>query len=103
MKRKTLASLAWASLGYLLIILILYGQALSPEHLLSPSDYLLINNPWKSSSPPEFEGPRNRLLSDHTSQFLPNLYYFRRSVAEGRLPLWNPHIMAGKPFLGFIR
>ncbi len=99
MKRKTLASLAWASLGYLLIILILYGQALSPEHLLSPSDYLLINNPWKSSSPPEFEGPRNRLLSDHTSQFLPNLYYFRRSVAEGRLPLWNPHIMAGKPFL----
>ena len=99
MRKKTLVSVTWASLAYLLITLILYGQALSTEHLLSPSDYLLINNPWKSSRPPDFEGPRNRLLSDHTSQFLPNLYYFRRSVAEGRLPLWNPHIMAGMPFL----
>ncbi len=31
-------------------------------------------------------------------QFVPNAAYLGRSLAEGRLPLWNPYLGAGMPF-----
>ena len=32
--------------------------------------------------------------------FLPALEFTRKAFAEGRIPLWNPHILCGQPFIG---
>jgi hypothetical protein len=39
-------------------------------------------------------------LSDPVWQFIPWLSFARRELADGRLPLWNPHQDGGVPLLG---
>lgn len=81
------------------LVLLLYGKALLTSRVLSQADYLLTLPPWDQYRPAGDAPPQNPLLSDQSFQVIPYLYYLQRSMSEGRVPLWNPHIMTGMPFL----
>jgi len=66
--------------------------------LLLSSDVKTRFWPWRPHlDRPELQAPA---LSDPVWQFVPWLVLARRELAEGRLPLWNPHQDCGVPLLG---
>jgi Bacterial membrane protein YfhO len=68
---------------------LLFGLVPFPAHLLAPFPA------WGGSStwPPIPE------IGDLITSFYPFHAFAARAVHEGSLPLWNPHILAGAPFL----
>lgn len=87
-----------AALIYAALSLALFGQGLLPGRVLSSSDQLWTAVPW-SASAPSLSTPlgANPELADSVVVFEPFLEYTRERLPD--LPLWNPHIMAGRPFL----
>ncbi len=90
-------NLAAASL-YALLALFLFAPALAPGRTLGSSDTLWSAAPWKPYKP---DGVRffgaNPELADQTVVFLPFQQYARERLPD--IPLWNPHVMGGRPFL----
>src|SRR5215204_4356518 len=87
-----------AALVYALLSVLLYAPALLPGHTLSASDYLWTAAPWASERPstvPAFGS--NYELVDSAVQFQPWLEYTRERLPD--VPLWNPQIGGGRPFL----
>ena len=88
--------------GLILLILILGflfpawlpGQALLPTDLAYELDPL-----WRPLAPAGFTDPGNRSLIDQACQFYPWRAYAQSALAQGRIPLWNPAIHSGQPFL----
>jgi hypothetical protein len=76
---------------------VVYGRALLPGRVLAPVDLVMTAYPWRSLAPTVV--PANGLLTDVTYLVHPLLLWGGREIAEGRLPLWNPHIFAGAPYL----
>ena len=70
------------------------GQALLPTDLIFQLDPL-----WQPLAPEGFTFPGNQLLSDQVYQFYPWKLYTVESLAAGHIPLWNPYINSGQPFL----
>ena len=70
------------------------GQALLPTDLIFQLDPL-----WQPLAPKDFTFPGNQLLSDQVYQFYPWKLYTVESLAARRIPLWNPYINGGQPFL----
>ncbi|HEY3132476.1 MAG TPA: YfhO family protein [Acidobacteriota bacterium] len=89
-----------ALLAYTLILFALLGEALFTSRILSQADVLLWDLPWSIYRPPHLQRPSNALLTDQTQQGYPNLFYSREAIRRGRIPLWNPHILAGMTFVG---
>jgi len=89
---------AAAASVYAVLALALVSPALAPGQALSSSDYFWSAVPWAASRP---AGVRplgsNWQASDPPSQFQPFLQYTRATLPG--IPLWNPYIMAGRPFL----
>jgi hypothetical protein len=87
-----------AALIYAVLSLIMVGQGLLPGRTLSSSDGLWTAAPWKAYRP---AGVRpfgsNFELADAVAVFQPS-FQFTRDALPG-IPLWNPHIMGGRPFL----
>jgi hypothetical protein len=94
-KRQALA----AACLYALLSLAFVGPGLVPGRTLSGSDALWTMTPWKATAP---EGVRpqgsNYELADSVVSFQPFMEYTREALPQ--VPLWNPHIMGGRPFLG---
>ncbi|MGE5277287.1 MAG: hypothetical protein ACM3SU_09860 [Acidobacteriota bacterium] len=66
--------------------------------LLLSSDIKSARAPWAPVFPERrIQAPA---LSDPVWQFVPWLRLARRELAQGRLPLWNPHQDGGVPLLG---
>jgi Bacterial membrane protein YfhO len=91
---------------YLLLAVIFFGPGLLPGHTTSASDYLWSAAPWSSSIPsgifhwsshPLVVGSNTQLV-DPTTVFEPFLQYTRSQLPH--IPLWDPYIMGGTPFLG---
>src|SRR3989337_461710 len=38
-------------------------------------------------------------FGDNLSQRIPNYIFWKQEVVSGRLPLWNPYVLGGIPFL----
>jgi Bacterial membrane protein YfhO len=85
-----------AALVYLLVALVFVGPALLPGRTLSNSDSLWFEPPWVGVKPAELERPSNPELGDAPR----HLQLFQRQVADDfpDVPLWNPAIVAGRPF-----
>src|SRR5262245_53868249 len=66
--------------------------------VFTPADVLNDFYPWKARSPEEGV-PHNPLLSDQIYVTYPWAEFARRSLWEGRLPLWNPYSSSGVPFM----
>jgi MYXO-CTERM domain-containing protein len=74
------------------------GEGLLPGRTLSSSDGLWSATPWTASKP---DGVRlygsNFELADAVAVFQPFFEYTRDALPD--IPLWNSHIMAGRPYL----
>jgi hypothetical protein len=77
---------------------VVYGHALLPGRVLAPVDLVMTAYPWRALASHDVV-PANGLLTDVTYLVHPLLLWGGREIAEGRLPLWNPHIFAGSPYL----
>jgi Bacterial membrane protein YfhO len=86
-----------AALVYLVLVLAFVGPALLPGKTLSSSDTLWFSPPWLSEKPAELVRPTNTDLNDAPQQLQP---FLRWSVERlPHIPLWNPYIDSGRPFL----
>ncbi len=87
-----------AALLYAVLALALVGQGLQPGWTLSSSDYLWTVAPWAAQAPPGVGGAgANGELADAVAVFQPFLQHTRARLPD--VPLWNPHVMGGRPFL----
>jgi hypothetical protein len=83
---------------YLLLSLAFVGQGLLPGRTLSNADMLWSGPPWTADPPAGVRyGGANFELADTTAVFLPFLEHAKRVFPDA--PLWNSHVMAGRPFL----
>lgn len=64
---------------------------------LLPFDNLYAFEPWRSLQPGLI--PHNLLLSDLVLENAVWKQHIRQTLADGQLPLWNPQIFTGVPFL----
>lgn len=92
--RPTLAAAAI----YAALSIVFVGQGLLPGRTLSSSDWALGQVPWQSSKPANVPGlGTNFELADSADVFQPFLQYTRSELPK--VPLWNPYIGDGRPFL----
>ena len=75
----------------------LFGHALLPGRVLAPVDLLMTAYPWRALAPNV--STANPLLTDVTYLVHPLLLWGAREIRDGRLPLWNPQLFAGAPYL----
>jgi O-antigen/teichoic acid export membrane protein len=94
----------WADLVALFLLLVLpilwFAPVLFPflnGRTLLPFDNLYSMEPWRSLHPGIL--PHNQLLSDLVLENATWKLHIRRTLADGQLPLWNPQIFTGIPFL----
>jgi Bacterial membrane protein YfhO len=98
MEKWSARPMAFLVLGIALVIGLL-GIDVLRGHVLSAADTLYLFYPWKPYTPDDIIAPRNRLLGDIPRQFYPFLSYARTEVLGGTLPLWNPGMYTGHPFV----
>jgi len=100
LNRRTLAFNSAVVLGLLLLLVLFFRPAILGHKTLLPLDNLFTDQPWKAFASRFGIGiPHNELLSDLILQN----YTWKRLIVEAlksrQLPLWNPYILAGQPFL----
>jgi hypothetical protein len=84
---------------YALLSLIMVGQGLLPGRTLSPSDSLWSAAPWTEAKPADVPPlGSNFELADASEVFIPFARWTRDELPD--IPLWNPHVMGGRPFVG---
>lgn len=67
---------------------------------LVPADNIYQFQPWAAQAAAQGVGaPHNELLSDLVLENYVWKTFLRQTLAEGELPLWNPYIFSGVPFL----
>jgi hypothetical protein len=87
-----------AALIYALLALIFVGQGLLPGRTLSSSDGLYTVPPWTAYRPADVRPyGTNFELADSVAVFQPFFAYTKGVLPD--VPLWNPHLMAGRPYL----
>jgi hypothetical protein len=69
--------------------------------VMLPGDLLLIMEPWKHYAYrfPEFHRVGNPIL-DAVQQFYPWRQFAGEMLRRGEVPLWNPYVLCGNPFVG---
>jgi hypothetical protein len=88
----------WAAGIYAVLAIAFVSPALMPDKTLSASDYLYTVAPWTESRPDGVEQlGSNFELIDQTLQFEPFLRHTKERLPD--VPLWNPHLMGGRPYL----
>lgn len=88
--------------GFALVALpfLLAGKAMLTGAVLAPIDIAYGAYPLKAlSAQVGIEGVRSPILADVILQDIPWQMGVREALAEGRLPLWNPYVLAGQPLL----
>lgn len=88
-----------AALFFALLVLIYLWPALVGGQMLSPLTVLYGMAPWRASAPADVASYYNPLLSDVPMADYPWRWYTRELIRDGTLPLWNPHIFGGIPFM----
>ncbi len=99
MIRKTLPELGATALLLLLPLLLFAPVALGPRTLL-PADVLFQFQPYRAAAP-QFgvAYPQNHLLADLILENYAWKRFLVEAVHNRELPLWDPYIFAGHPFL----
>jgi hypothetical protein len=78
-----------------IVFVVLWGDVLIGRRTLIAGDILYGFFPWVKTV--GAHAPRNGLLGDPVTLFLPMQTFARESILHGQLPLWNPHSLAGTP------
>lgn len=88
-----------AAVVYLVLSIVFVGPGLLPGRALTSSDLLYSQVPWADQRPADAPGlGTNFELADAADVFQPFMRYTRSQLPH--VPLWNPHLMAGRPFVG---
>jgi Bacterial membrane protein YfhO len=83
---------------YALLAVVFAGQGLLPGRTLSSSDMLWSTAPWTANAPTDVRwGGANFELADAVTVFQPFFEHTRNVLPDA--PLWNAHVMGGRPFL----
>lgn len=92
------------SQGFLLLfvlVTIFLGKPLFSDQPLLAADLLFALDPlWQPLAPAGFTAPANQVLSDQVFEFYGWQKFIRAELTQGRLPLWNPYVNSGHPFVG---
>jgi len=89
-----------AALVLVLLPLLLFWSVTVGPYTLLPVDNLFAHEPWLSYRDALGVGlPQNQLLSDLILENYVWKKFIRESIAARQIPLWNPYIFAGQPFL----
>ncbi len=89
-----------AAAALLLLPLLLFWPVTVGPNTLLPVDNLFAYEPWASYKEVLGVGlPQNQLLSDLILENYVWKKFIRESITAGQLPLWNPYILSGQPFL----
>lgn len=88
-----------AAIVYAVLSLLMFCQAFAPGRVLSTSDYLWSDAPWNAVAAPAGVPAlgSNRDEADSAVLFQPVLQTTRLTLPH--VPLWNPYIMGGRPYL----
>jgi O-antigen/teichoic acid export membrane protein len=93
---RTLLCALWLCLAPLA----LFAPVTLGTQTLLPADNLFLFEPYRSDATTVSPGiPQNELLSDLILQNYQWKAFINRSIAARELPLWNPYLFAGAPFL----
>ncbi len=86
--------------GFLLLPLLLFYSVTVGGRTMLPVDNLFQWAPW-SSAAADFQAtvPQNHLITDLIIENYAWKRFIANSLSSGELPLWNPYIFAGAPFL----
>ncbi len=91
---------ALAALLLLLISLLWFAPVLTGQRTLLPADNLYAWEPWRSfAAQMGVDVPHNELLSDLILENYPWKRFVRESLQARQIPLWNPYLFSGMPFL----
>lgn len=101
------------SLEFLIVVLVALGitvaifrQVFFDHKTLFPSNLLVSSYaPWKYEPVPEYpNGPPNKPIGfDDIRQAYPDRELLRDSLLKGVVPLWNPYIYSGVPFMASLQ
>ncbi len=86
-----------ATAGAAVLLALLFWPAIVGNEVLSPSDMLLVHEPWRVLAEEGF-APGNPTLSDQVTQFQPWFSLARERWTSGEGVLWNERAAAGQPF-----
>ena len=89
------------AIGILVILplALFWAVTIGPRTLL-PFDNLFVVEPWRSfASQLGVGAPHNELLSDLVLENYVWKQFIRESLADRQIPLWNPYLFSGLPFL----
>lgn len=90
-----------AALFLFLSLAVFFWPAVFSGRVLLPTDLIFEIDPlWRPLAPEGYTHPANQILSDQVYAFFPWKILTVRSLAQGHLPLWNPYINGGQPFVG---
>jgi hypothetical protein len=89
---------AAAALLYALLSLAMVSPALMPGKVMSSSDTFWFQVPWVGERPASLVRPSNPDIDDVPGFYQVFTQYQRRALPD--VPLWNPHIMGGRPLQG---
>ncbi len=88
------------ALALLLAPLLWFAPVVIGGKTLLPADNLYQFQPWAALATEQGAAtPHNELLSDLVLENLVWKTFLRQTLAQGELPLWNPNIFTGVPFL----
>jgi O-antigen/teichoic acid export membrane protein len=94
-----LRDLAFAC-GLLLLLLVFFWPVTIGDKTLLPADALYQWQPWRAHAPGAGAiVPHNRLVTDLILQNYVWKQFVLECLQERQLPLWNPYILSGQPFL----
>jgi O-antigen/teichoic acid export membrane protein len=99
MFRRRRADLLILALLFLLPLLLFWPVTLGGKTLL-PADNLYQWQPWKSAAQ-QFNAqiPQNQLVSDLILENYSWKHFIVDAISQRTVPLWNPYLFAGAPFL----
>jgi len=83
----------------LLLLAVFFGQALFTGRKLVPADIAFTDPVYAAHAPDGLAGPHNVLLYDQAYQFYPWRLYSAQALRQGFIPLWNPYVYCGAPFM----
>jgi hypothetical protein len=89
-----------AGLALVAMPFLIAGKAMLTGAVLAPVDIAYGAYPFKAlRAEVGIEGVRSPILADVVLQNIPWQVAARDALAEGRLPRWNPYLLAGEPLL----
>ncbi len=84
----------------MLLVVAFLAPALLGGKVLLPADNLYLYPPWKEFAAQQGVSiPNNHLIGDAVLQNISWKSFARDSLAQGQIPLWNPYLLGGVPFL----